>query len=70
MELNAADFCRLAADLTAEYGVAARDHARCVIGLLEREGDAERAGFWCVLSVFIDDVALKRLDPEGSIVLH
>lgn len=70
MELNASDFCRIAADLTAEHGMAARDHARRVIAWLEREGEADRVRFWCALSVFIDDIALKRLDPDGTIVLH
>jgi len=70
MELNASDLCRLAADLTAEHGVAAREYARRAIASFEAEGAEERARFWCTLCVFIDDIALKRLDPEGPIVLH
>jgi hypothetical protein len=70
MEMSADDLCRLAADLTAEHGVAARDYARRVINLLERDGEPERARFWCTLSVFIDDIALRRLDPDEPIVVH
>lgn len=70
MQLNANDFRRLAADLAAEHGAAARDYARRAIVSLEQEGAHDRAKFWFALSVFLDDIALARLDPEGPIVLH
>jgi hypothetical protein len=70
MELNARDFCRLAADLTAEHGDAARDYARRAVVSFESEGAEDRARFWFLLGVFLDDIALQRLDPEGRIVLH
>lgn len=70
MELNAGDLCRLAADLTAEHGDAARDYARRAIVSFESEGAVERARFWFTLSVFLDDIALRRLDPDGPIVIH
>ncbi|HEX4860070.1 MAG TPA: hypothetical protein VFV07_02460 [Rhizomicrobium sp.] len=70
MELDAADFCRLAADLAAEHGDAARDYARRAVISFESEGDAARARFWFALSVLLDDIALSRLDPERPIVLH
>jgi hypothetical protein len=70
MELNAGDMCRLAADLAAEHGDAARDYARRAVVSFEQEGEAERARFWFVLSVFLDDIALQRLDPHDPIVLN
>jgi hypothetical protein len=70
MELNAADFCRLAADLTEEHGDAARDYARRAVVSLQAEGSVERARFWLMLGVFLDDIALVRLDPDRTIVLH
>lgn len=70
MELNAGDLCRLAADLAAEHGDAALDYARRAVISFEAEGAAERARFWFTLSVFLGDIAARRLDPEGPIVLH
>ena len=70
MGLNALDLCRLAADLAAEHGEAARDYARRAVVSFESEGEAERARFWRVLSVFLDDIALQRLDPQRPITLH
>jgi hypothetical protein len=70
MELNAADMCRLAADLAAEHGERARDYARRAVVSFESEGEAERARFWFTLGVFLDDIALQRLDPQRPIVLH
>jgi hypothetical protein len=70
MELNAGDLCRLAADLAAEHGDAARDYARRAVISLESEGAVERARFWFTLGVFLDDIALRRLDPDRAIVIH
>lgn len=70
MQLNAGDLCRLAADLQAEHGDAARDYAQRAIVSFRSEGALDRATFWFTLSVFLDDIALRRLDPEGPIVLH
>ncbi len=70
MELNAAELFPLAADLACEHGEAARDYARRAVAAFDSEGETERARFWHVLGVFLDDIALRRLDPEGSIVLH
>ncbi len=70
MELNAGDFCRLAADLAAEHGDAARDYARRAVVSFESEGASDRARIWFALSVFLDDIILRGLDPYGTIVLH
>ena len=70
MDLNAGDFCRLAADLTVEHGAAARDYARRAVVSFEAEGAKDRARFWFTLGVFLDDIALARLDPNTTIILH
>jgi hypothetical protein len=70
MELNAGDLCRLAADLAAEHGDAARDYARRAVISFECEGAVERARFWFTLGVILDDIALRRIDPERAIVIH
>lgn len=70
MELNAADLCRLAADLVQEHGDAARDYARRAVSRFSSDGAADRARFWFVLGVLLDDIALKRLDPDVRIVVH
>jgi hypothetical protein len=70
MVLNAGDLCRLAADLAAEHGHAARDYARRAVESFESEGAPDRARLWFALSVFLDDIMLRGLDPDGTIVLH
>ncbi len=70
MELNAGDLCRLAADLAAEHGDAARDYARRAVVSFESEGAGDRARFWFMLVVLLDDIALQRLDPNGPIIIH
>ena len=70
MQMNAGDLCRLAADLAAEHGIAARDYARRAVVSFESEGAEDRARFWFMLSIFLDDIILQRLDPAEPIVLH
>ncbi|MBV8977496.1 MAG: hypothetical protein JO261_05635 [Alphaproteobacteria bacterium] len=70
MELNATDLCRLAADLALEHGDAAQGYARRAIVCFEAQGSADRARLWFALSVLLDDIALKRLDPDCAIVIH
>jgi hypothetical protein len=70
MDLNAGDFCRLAADLAAEHGDAARDYARRAVVSFESAGASDRARIWFALSVFLDDIMLRGLDPNATIVLH
>jgi hypothetical protein len=70
MQLNAGDLCRLAADLAAEHGDAAREYARRAVVSFESEGARDRARLWLVLAIFLDDIALHRLDPSEPIVLH
>ena len=70
MQLNAGDICRLAADLAIEHGEVARDYARRAIVSFELQGVPDRARFWFMLSVFLDDIMLQRLDPEAVITIH
>ena len=70
MQLNAGDMCRLAADLAEEHGIAALDYARRAVVSFESEGEPDRAQFWFMLSVFLDDIMLQRLDPEAAITIH
>lgn len=70
MQLNAVDMCRLAADLAAEHGDAARDYAHRAVVSFESEGAPDRARFWFMLAVLLDDIMLQRLDPDAAITLH
>jgi hypothetical protein len=70
MQLNAGDMCRLAADLAAEHGNAARDYAHRAVISFESEGSPDRAQFWFMLAVLLDDIMLQRLDPEATITIH
>jgi hypothetical protein len=64
MAISVYDLCRLAGDLAMEHGIQARDYARSAYYTLEAEGDLERADFWFTLSVLVDDIVAKRLDPD------
>ncbi len=70
MNLNAADMYRLAADFAAEHGVQAVDYARRAMINFEADGAHERAQFWYTLSILIDDIVEKRLDPLGHFTIH
>lgn len=70
MQLNADDMCRLAADLAAEHGNEARDYAHRAVVSFESEGESDRAQFWFMLAVLLDDIMLQRLDPEAAITIH
>jgi hypothetical protein len=70
MQLNAGDMCRLAADLAAEHGYSACEYARRAVVSFESEGESDRAQFWFMLSVLLDDILLQRLDPEAAITIH
>jgi hypothetical protein len=63
MPISAFDMCRLAAELAAEHGVLARDYAQRAYRTMEGEGQYDRAQFWFALSILVDDVMLRGLDP-------
>ena len=70
MPISASDMCMLAAELTAEHGLIARDYARRAVASFEAEGEVDRARFWFTLSVLLDDIALNRLDTERPLTIH
>lgn len=70
MQLTADDFYRLAADLADEHGAEAMDFARRAVAAFEAEGAVDRARFWFMMCVFLDDLAENRGDPERPVTIH
>jgi hypothetical protein len=64
------DLYRLAADLAIEHGAMALDYARRAVISFDADGAHERAQFWQLLTVFLDDIVTQRLDPQLPIVIH
>ncbi|HVZ70569.1 MAG TPA: hypothetical protein VG891_13990 [Rhizomicrobium sp.] len=64
------DLYKLAADLANEHGVLALEYARRAVLAFDAEGARDRAEFWQVLSVLLDDIMTQRLDPDAPITLH
>jgi hypothetical protein len=64
------DLYRLAADFVEEHGQLAVDYAHRAAVQIGSDGDAERAEFWQLLSIVLDDIVLHRLDPDNSITIH
>ncbi len=70
MAISASELCHLAGELAAEHGVLARDYAQRAYRALEGEGQFDRAQFWFALSILVDDVMLRGLDPEHGPSIH
>ncbi|MBU6296907.1 MAG: hypothetical protein KGJ79_14285 [Alphaproteobacteria bacterium] len=70
MRISAGDFCILAGELAAEHGLLARDYAQRASASFEAEGESERARFWFTLSILLDDIAMRRLDPSREPTIH
>ncbi|HEY2070104.1 MAG TPA: hypothetical protein VGG48_11160 [Rhizomicrobium sp.] len=68
--MKTGELCHLAAELASEHGADALAYARRAILEFERAGATERAQFWTVLSVFLDDIVAQRLDPDAPIILN
>jgi hypothetical protein len=68
--MRTGDLCHLAAELASEHGASALDYARRAVIEFERTGATDRAQFWTVLSIFLDDIMAQRLDPDAPIVLN
>jgi hypothetical protein len=64
------DLYKLAADLANEHGILALEYARRAVASFDAEGAKERAEFWQLLSVLLDDIVTLRLDPDAPIVVH
>ena len=65
MPISAQNLCRLAGELADEHGVLALDYARRAYRTFEYEGQADRALFWFSLSILVDDIMTRRLDPDN-----
>ena len=70
MVMDTSDMYRLATDLAAEHGVLALAYARRAVASFEADGAPDRAHFWYTLSVLLDDIVEKRLDPLGPISIQ
>ncbi len=68
--LTADDMCRIAADLLDEHGAGALNYAQRAVLCFEAEGARDRAQFWLMLCVLLDDIAENRLDPLHPVTLH
>jgi len=68
--MRAGEFCDLAAELAIEHGDDAIVYARRASAEFASVGADDRAAFWYALSIFIDDIMHRRLDPELPIVFH
>jgi hypothetical protein len=68
--MRTGDLCHLAAELAAEHGPNALDYARRAVVEFENAGAMDRAQFWFVMSILLDDIATQRLDPELPLVFH
>ena len=64
------DLCLLAAELALEHGPRALEYARRARWEFECEGAPDRAHFWHVMAVLLDDIAERRLDPEAPVTIH
>jgi hypothetical protein len=64
------DLYKLAADLANEHGMMAVEYARRAVAAFDAEGARDRAEFWQLLSVLLDDIMAQRLDPDAPITLH
>ncbi|HEX3484093.1 MAG TPA: hypothetical protein VHT51_03475 [Micropepsaceae bacterium] len=68
--MSAEDTCRLAAELSDEYGDVAVLVAQRTIASLEADGCDQRASVWRALLAILDDIAAKRIDPYAKIAIH
>ncbi|MBV8798837.1 MAG: hypothetical protein JO208_03365 [Alphaproteobacteria bacterium] len=68
--MRTGDLCELAADLVLEHGTAARHLAQHAIIALASDGQSERVHFWQSLSLLLDDILARRLDPSVPLTIH
>jgi hypothetical protein len=68
--MSAEDTCRLAAELSDEFGDVAVLVAKRTIASLEADGCDQRASVWRALLAILDDIAAKRIDPYAKIAIH
>ncbi len=64
------DLYKLAADLANEHGLMALEYARRAVASFDAQGATDRAEFWQLLAVLLDDIVTQRLDPDAPITVH
>ena len=69
-QIRTADFCDVAAELVSLHGHAALDMARRASAECACDGADEHALFWYALSLFLDDIVSRRIDPERLLTIH
>jgi hypothetical protein len=70
MPINAEDLCRLAGELANEHGPDVLTYARRAVIAFEAEGASDRAHLWFALTVLLDDIVARRLDPDRPLSIH
>jgi hypothetical protein len=68
--VSAEETCRLAAELSEEFGDVVTRVAERAIASLEADGLMERAVMWRALLAILGDIAAKRIDPYAPIAIH
>jgi hypothetical protein len=68
--MSAEETCRLAAELSEEFGELVTRVAERAIATFEADGLVERAAVWRVLHAILADIEAKRLDPYAPIAIH
>ena len=68
--MGAQETCRLAAELSEEFGDMVAHVAERAITTLEADGFIERAALWRALHAILDDIAQNRIDPYAPIAIH
>jgi hypothetical protein len=68
--VSAEETCRLAAELSEEFGDVVTHVAERAIASLEADGLVERAVMWRALHAILGDIAAKRIDPYAPIAIH
>ena len=68
--MGAEETCRLAAELSEEFGDMVTHVAERAIATFEADGLMERAVLWRALHAILADIAAHRIDPYGPIAIH
>jgi hypothetical protein len=68
--MRACDLYHLAAEFAIEHGDDAPVYARRAISSFQAEGALDRARFWCLLAVLLDDIMIRHVDPDARITYH
>lgn len=68
--MGAQETCRLAAELSEEFGEMVGRVAERAIATFEADGFIERAQIWRVLQAILSDIEAKRIDPYAPIAIH